>query len=151
MAEKTTRKRTPRKKAKPIELETGDVILAEDVDVPDKNDTVTVCANIPRDIKFRVLDNRGQEQIILIKGNASKLRGLGSGILPIGAYGITANVPREAWEQIATIYRDDARFKNGLIFASSSRNARSEAKERKDLRNGFEPIDSKSVKTKPND
>ena len=159
----TAKKRTVAKKKtvksvaeeKPIlkaELETGDVILADDVDEPEKNDTVTVCSNFPRDIKFRVLDNRGQEQTILIKGNASNLRGLGSGILPIGAYGITANVPKGAWEQIATVFKDDARFKNGLIFATSSKNARSEAKERKDLRNGYEPIDAKkSVKTKPND
>lgn len=156
MAEKkTTRKRTVKKtvaeEKKPI-LETGDVILAEEIDEPEKNDTVTVCSNFPRDVKFRVLDNRGQEQTILIKGNASHLRGLGSGILPIGAYGITANVPKGAWEQIATIYKDDARFKEGLIFATSSKNARSEAKERKNLRHGFEPIDaSKQQKTKPND
>lgn len=151
---KTTRKRTVKKtvveEKKPI-LETGDVILAEEIDEPELNDTVTVCSNFPRDVKFKVLDNRGQEQTILIKGNASNLRGLGSGILPIGAYGITANVPKEAWEQIATIYKDDARFKEGLIFATSSKNARSEAKERKNLRHGFEPIDASKQTTKPND
>ena len=162
MAEKkTTKKRTVKKtvrktvaEEKPIktELETGDVIRTDEVDEPEQNDTVTVCSNFPRDIKFKVLDNRGQEQTILIKGNASNLRGLGSGILPIGAYGITANVPKGAWEQISTIFKDDARFKNGLIFATSPKNARGEAKERKDLRNGYEPIDStKEVKTKPND
>ena len=158
---KTTRKPAPKKTVKKTvveekvvktELETGDVILAEDIDEPEQNDTVTVCSNFPRDIKFRVLDNRGQEQTILIKGNASNLRGLASGILPVGAYGITANVPKEAWEQIATIYKDDARFKNGLIFATSAKNARGEAKERKSLRNGFEPIDpTKMQKTKPNE
>lgn len=162
MAEKktTTKKRTVKKtvrktvaEEKPIktELETGDVIHTDEIDEPEQNDTVTVCSNFPRDIKFKVLDNRGQEQTILIKGNASNLRGLGSGILPIGAYGITANVPKGAWEQIATNFRDDARFKNGLIFATSSKNARGEAKERKDLRNGYEPIDAKATKTKPND
>lgn len=157
----TTKKRTVKKKTvktvaeeKPIlknSFETGDVIRADEVDEPEQNDTVTVCSNFPRDIKFRVLDNRGQEQTILIKGNSSNLRGLGSGILPIGAYGITANVPRQAWEQITTVFKDDARFKNGLIFATSPRNARGEAKERKDLRNGYEPIDAKATKTKPND
>ena len=163
MAEKktTTKKRTAKKtvrktvaEEKPIktELETGDVIRTDEVDEPEQNDTVTVCSNFPRDIKFKVLDNRGQEQTILIKGNASNLRGLGSGILPIGAYGITTNVPKGAWEQISTIFKDDARFRNGLIFATSQKNARGEAKERKDLRNGYEPIDStKEVKTKPND
>ena len=159
---KTTRKRTATKKtvkktavaekAKKAELETGDVILADEVEEPEKNDTVTVCSNFPRDIKFRVLDNTGKEQVILIKGNATNLRGLGAGIIPIGAYGITANVPKEAWEQIANIYKDDARFKNGLIFATSAKNARGEAKERKNLRHGFEPIDAtKQAKTKPNE
>ena len=159
---KATKKRTVRKKtvktvAKEVpilknELETGDVIRAEDFDVPEQNDTVTVCSNFPRDIKFKVIDNRGQEQTILIKGNASNLRGLGAGILPIGAYGITTNVPRGAWEQIATVFKDDARFKNGLIFATEQKYARCEAKERKGLRNGYEPIDpTKLQKTKPDD
>ena len=162
---KATKKRTVRKKtvkttvAKekevPIlknELETGDVIRTDEIDEPEQNDTVTVCSNFPRDIKFRVTDNRGQEQIILVKGNASNLRGLGSGILPVGAYGITTNVPRGAWEQIATVFKDDARFKNGLIFATQQKYARGEAKERKNLRNGYEPIDpSKLQKTKPDD
>ena len=159
---KTTRKRTATKKtvkktavaekAKKAELETGDVVFANEVDEPEKNDTVTVCSNYPRDVKFKVLDNSGKEQVILIKGNATNLRGLGSGIIPVGAYGITANVPKGAWEQIATIYKDDARFKNGLIFATSAKNARGEAKERKNLRHGFEPIDAvKQTKTKPNE
>ena len=148
---KTVRKTAVEEKVVKNELETGDVILTDETDEPEKNDTVTVCSNFPRDIKFRVIDNRGQEQTILIKGNASKLRGLASGILPIGAYGITANVPKEAWEQIATIYKDDARFKKGLIFASTAKNARGEAKERKNLRNGYEPIDPTKQKTKPND
>ena len=157
----TTRKRTATKKTvrktaveeKPVknELETGDVILNEEFDEPEKNDTVTVCSNYPRDIKFRVLDNSGKEQVILIKGNAGNLRGLASGIIPVGAYGITANVPVEAWEQIATIYKDDARFKNGLIFATQQKYARGQAKERKNLRHGFEPIDAKKQMTKPNE
>ena len=95
---------------------------------------------------------RGKDVRILIKGNATNLRGKASGILPIGAYGITANVPAEAWEQIKNNYRDDARIKNGLIFARTPSKARKEAKERKDLRNGFEPIDpEKMMKTKPNE
>ena len=149
---KTVRKTAVEEKPKKAELETGDVILADDIDEPEKNDTVTVCSNFPRDIKFKGLDNTGKEQVILIKGNAGNLRGLASGIIPVGAYGITANVPAEAWKQIATIYKDDARFKNGLIFATQQKNARGEAKERKNLRHGFEPIDAtKQAKTKPNE
>jgi hypothetical protein len=61
------------------------------------------------------------------------------------------NVPKEAWKQISTIYKDDARFKDGLIFATTANKARSEAKERKALRNGFEPIEAKDVKVKANE
>ena len=160
MAEKkTTRKRKSTKVAEEVkkEIETaeplvsGDVIdTSEPVEVV-KNDTVVVCSNFPRDIIYTVLDNHNNEVEILIKGNSANLRGKGSGILPIGAYGITANVPAEAWEQIKQRYRDDARIKQGLIFASTANKARKEAKERKDLRNGFEPIDTAQTKVKPNE
>ena len=134
------------KKAEEVvtEFETGDVILADEVEEVVKADTVTVCSNFPRDIIFEAKDNKGRIVEILIRGNSANLRGKGAGVLPLGAYGITTNVPREAWEQIATIYKDDARFKDGLIFASDARNARSEARERKGLRNGFEPIEAQS-------
>ena len=134
------------KKAEEVvnEFETGDVILADEVEEVVKSDTVTVCSNYPRDIVFEARDNHGKLVEILIRGNSSNLRGKGAGVLPIGAYGITMNVPREAWEQISKIYKDDARFKKGLIFATDARNARSEAKERKNLRNGFEPIEEQN-------
>ena len=61
------------------------------------------------------------------------------------------NVPKEAWEQIASIYKEDARIKKGLIFATKASNARAEAKERKALRNGYEPIDEKQTKVKANE
>lgn len=149
---KTTAKKTTKsvkkavKKAEEVvnEFETGDVILADEVEEVVKNDTVTVCSNYPRDIVFEVKDNSGKIVEILIKGNSANLRGKGAGVLPIGAYGLTVNVPKEAWEQIAEIYKDDARFKKGLIFASTANNARSEAKERKHLRNGFEPIEEQN-------
>jgi hypothetical protein len=38
-----------------------------------------------------------------------------------------------------------------LIFATTANKARSEAKERKALRNGFEPIEAKDVKVKANE
>ena len=153
-----TKKRTSTKKpakkpatkttAKKAEFETGEVILADELE---KNDTVTVCSNFPRDITFEVKDRAGRTVEILIKGNSGHLRGKAAGVLPMGAYGITMNVPTEAWEQISSIYKDDARFKQGLIFATKASNARAEAKERKALRNGYEPIDEKQTKVKANE
>ena len=132
-------------------LVSGDVIDTSEPIEEVVNDTVVVCSNFPRDIIYVVLDNNGKEVEILIKGNSNNLRGKAAGILPIGAYGITANVPAGAWEQIKTRYCDDARIKKGLIFASTPNKARKEAKERKDLRNGFEPIDPTKTKVKPNE
>lgn len=149
-----TKKRTkPAKKttAKKSEFETGEVILADELDEVEKNDTVTVCSNFPRDIVFEVKDRAGRMVEILIKGNSGHLRGKAAGVLPLGAYGITMNVPKEAWEQIESLFKEDARIKQGLIFATKASNARAEAKERKALRNGYEPIDEKQTKVKANE
>ena len=150
-AKKPAKKPATKTTAKKAEFETGEVILADELDELEKNDTVTVCSNFPRDITFEVKDPAGRTVEILIKGNSGHLRGKAAGVLPLGAYGITMNVPKEAWEQIASVYKDDARFKQGLIFATKASNARAEAKERKALRNGYEPIDEKQTKVKANE
>ena len=148
---KPAKKPATKTTAKKAEFETGEVILADELDELEKNDTVTVCSNFPRDITFEVKDRAGRTVEILIKGNSGHLRGKAAGVLPLGAYGITMNVPKEAWEQIANIYKEDARIKKGLIFATKASNARAEAKERKALRNGYEPIDEKQTKVKANE
>lgn len=152
-AKKRTRKAVTKKttKEKKAAFETGEVILADELEEVEKNDTVTVCSNFPRDITFEVKDRAGRTVEILIKGNSGFLRGKAAGVLPLGAYGITMNVPKEAWEQIVSVFKDDARFKQGLIFATTANNARAEAKERKALRNGYEPIDEKQTKVKANE
>ena len=149
--EKAVKKSTKKAEKVVTEFESGDVILADEVEEVVKNDTVTVCSNFPRDVVFTATDNAGKTVDILIRGNGGFLRGKGAGVLPVGAYGITTNVPKEAWEQISTMYKDDARFKQGLIFATTANKARGEAKERKALRNGFEPIEAKDVKVKANE
>lgn len=150
-AKKPAKKPATKTTAKKAEFETGEVILADELDELERNDTVTVCSNFPRDITFEVKDRAGRTVEILIKGNSGHLRGKAAGVLPLGAYGITMNVPKEAWEQIVSLYKDDARFKNGLIFATKASNARAEAKERKALRNGYEPVDEKQTKVKANE
>lgn len=150
-AKKPAKKPATKTTAKKAEFETGEVILADELDELERNDTVTVCSNFPRDITFEVKDRAGRTVEILIKGNSGHLRGKAAGVLPLGAYGITMNVPKEAWEQIVSVYKDDARFKQGLIFATKASNARAEAKERKALRNGYEPVDEKQTKVKANE
>ena len=128
------------------DLQSGDVVGADDELLEEKSDTVCVCANVPHDIKFSVPDNSGRMQTITIKGNGNHLKGLDRGILPIGAYGITTNVPAEAWDYIKTAYCDNRAIRNGLIFAVEASKARAAAKERKDLRNGLEPIEPKKAR-----
>ena len=129
----------------------GEVIGADVLEeVPEKNDTVVVASNWPRNIIFEVMDDTGHMRSVLIRGNGTHLKGLPSGILSVGAYGVTTNVPKELWEKIAAQHKDDPRFKEGLIFASTQKKVRREATERKDLRNGFEPVDtSKKRDTEP--
>ena len=129
----------------------GEVIGADVLEeVPEKNDTVVVASNWPRNIIFEVMDDTGHMRSVLIRGNGTHLKGLPSGILSAGAYGVTTNVPKELWEKIAAQHKDDPRFKEGLIFASTQKKVRREATERKDLRNGFEPVDtSKKRDTEP--
>ena len=129
----------------------GEVIGADVLEeVPEKNDTVVVASNWPRNIIFDVMDDTGHMRSVLIRGNGTHLKGLPAGILSVGAYGVTTNVPKALWEKIAEQHKDDPRFKDGLIFASTQKKVRREATERKDLRNGFEPVDtSKKRATEP--
>ena len=165
-AKKTATKKTARKpveelKNQPVvtalpdkDAETvvdGEVIGADVLEeVPEKNDTVVVASNWPRNIIFDVMDDTGHMRSVLIRGNGTHLKGLPSGILSAGAYGVTTNVPKELWDKIEAQHKDDPRFKGGLIFASTQKKVRREATERKDLRNGFEPVDtSKKRDTEP--
>lgn len=129
----------------------GEVIGADVLEeVPEKNDTVVVASNWPRNIIFEAMDDTGHLRSVLIRGNGTHLKGLPSGILSAGAYGVTTNVPKELWDKIEAQHKDDPRFKGGLIFASTQKKVRREATERKDLRNGFEPVDtSKKMDTEP--
>ena len=87
---------------------------------------VTVYYNHPRSIIFKV----------------TNLRGLPKGILPAaGTFGRTPDVDGELWEAIEAKYSKMPIFRNGLIFAVSTEDAaKSELRDRRGLRNGFEPI-----------
>ena len=122
---------------------------AEEAPVQTSGDTVTVCSNYPRDLKFMVPDNFGRQVAVVIKGNATNLRGKEKGIIPIGGYGVTTGVPKDAWEWILKHRPDDEFIKKGLVFATTAAKARAAAKERAELRHGFEPADTKKANSRP--
>lgn len=109
--------------------------------IEEAGETVVICSNYPHDIKYRVPDKTGRMHEFVFHGNAVNLRGKDKGVLPVGAFGITTGVPKDAWEWIKEHRPDDELIKKGYIFASTEADARSAVMERAGMRNGYEPID----------
>lgn len=102
-----------------------------------KNDKVIVCLKHPQGIKFNLPDKR----YVIIKGNAANLKGLKSGILPDGGFGMTV-IDRQDWEYIKKTYSTLNVFKNGLIFSSNDKaSAKSQSKEHDEIKSGMEPVE----------
>ena len=107
--------------------------------------TVVVALNRVQGIDYPMPDGR----IVSIAGNAEGLRGQEMGVLPVGAYGLT-EVREDDWLYIEKMWGETPLFKNGLIFAQSkAADAKAEAKNREDLRNGMEPVDPERSATRP--
>lgn len=108
--------------------------------------TVVVALNRVQGIDYPMPDGR----VVSIAGNAVSLRGQEMGVLPMGAYGLT-EIREDDWLYIEKMWGQTPLFKNGLIFASSKgeKDARAEAKNREELRNGMEPVDPDRAATKP--
>ncbi len=102
-----------------------------------KNDKVIVCLKHPQGIKFNLPNNR----YVIIKGNAANLKGLKSGILPDGGFGMTV-IDRQDWEYIKKTYSTMNVFKNGLIFASNDKaSAARQSNEHDEIKSGMEPVE----------
>ncbi len=102
-----------------------------------KNDKVIVCLKHPQGIKFNLPNNR----YVIIKGNAANLKGLKSGILPDGGFGMTV-IDRQDWEHIKKTYSTMNVFKNGLIFASNDKaSAARQSNEYDEIKSGMEPVE----------
>ena len=108
--------------------------------------TVVVALNRVQGIDYPMPDGR----VVSIAGNAVGLRGQEMGVLPVGAYGLT-EIREDDWLYIQKMWGQTPLFKNGLIFASTKgeKDAKAEARNREDLRNGFEPVDPDRSATKP--
>ena len=108
--------------------------------------TVVVALNRVQGIDYPMPDGR----VVSIAGNAVGLRGQEMGVLPLGAYGLT-EIREDDWLYIEKTWGQTPLFKNGLIFASTKgeKDAKAEARNREDLRNGMEPVDPERSATKP--
>lgn len=102
-----------------------------------KNDKVIVCLKHPQGIKFNLPNNR----YVIIEGNAANLKGLKSGILPDGGFGMTV-IDRQDWNYIKKTYSTLNVFKNGLIFSSNDKaSAARQSKEHDEIKSGMEPVE----------
>lgn len=60
----------------------------------------------------------------------------------VGGYGLTPGVPKDFAEAWLKAHADLSTVKNGLVFIQTTeQNAKAAAKERRDVKSGFEPID----------
>jgi hypothetical protein len=104
---------------------------------------VYVALNHPQGILFSLPDKRA----VLIEGNATHLRGLEKGVLPVGGYGLT-EVAADDWDYIKKTYGQMRIFQTGLIFAQNRRDlAMDQAGEMKAMRHGREPVDPTKTNT----
>lgn len=107
--------------------------------------TVVVALNRAQGLDFPMPDGR----IVSIAGSNAGLRGQMTGVLPIGEFGLT-EIAEQDWLYIQKVWGEWRLFKNGLIFAQTkTEDAKAEAKNREDLRNGMEPVDPERSATKP--
>lgn len=132
-------------KKAPVNEQKAPIVTPEEKAAVTASNTVMVALNRTSGILFDVPGGRR----VLIHGNAENLRGKEKGILPIGAFGLT-QVDAADWAYIEKTYHGMEIFKNGLIFAQKSKgDAMAAADERKDTRNGLEPVDIDSANTAP--
>ena len=108
--------------------------------------TVVVALCRAQGLDFPMPDGR----IVSVTGSNASLRGQMTGVLPIGEFGLT-EIAESDWLYIEKTWGEWKLFKSGLIFAQTkAEDARAEAKEKAELRHGFEPIDpERGAKTEP--
>lgn len=103
---------------------------------------VTVAFNSPRGMVFPLGEKR-----IHINGNNHHLIGKEKGIISVGKYGYT-RISADEWEAICKTYGSMAIFKNGLMFAETSKDrAEDKAEEQAETRHGLEPVDIEKTAT----
>ncbi|KMW73661.1 hypothetical protein TI10_05255 [Photorhabdus luminescens subsp. luminescens] len=93
--------------------------------------TVIVGCKLPHGLTIEIDENR------------VTLNGINSSTI-IGGYGLTYDVDKAFFDKYLELHADTKLVKNGLIFAQEKlKEARTEAEEKAELKNGLEPIDPK--------
>lgn len=104
---------------------------------------VVVRLNHPYSVYFDMPDGRR----VKVNGSNEELRGAGGVVVP-GAFGETI-LDREDWESISAKYGNMTIFEKGYIFAANDKaSANDQAREKRELRNGLEPVDVRKTKSK---
>ncbi|VUC79924.1 Uncharacterised protein [Raoultella terrigena] len=102
-----------------------------------KNSTYVIGCKLPNGLSFR----HGEEKITLAGANSSSI---------INGFGITRDVPAEAWEAFEKAHKDSKFIKNGIVFAvSDEKSAADAALERSKQKTGLEQADQKSAGVEP--
>lgn len=87
--------------------------------------------------------------IINGSGQQVKLAGANDSLL-INGFGITRDVPADAWDAFAKTFADHLLIKNGLVFAvSDDKSAQAASKELAGQKTGLEQLDPSKQLTKP--
>ena len=130
------------------DLAKNNTLVGDDTPTNIGGNNVYVFANLPTDQSFKL----GNGQIVTINGlSVSSLRRPDGGFYRGGKYGVTP-INRDAWAEVVKVYGNMRMFKSGIVFAADTlERGQAMARERGDLRHGYEPVDpdGPKVKSKP--
>lgn len=102
-----------------------------------KSASYVIGCKLPNGLSIR----HGEKTITLVGANASLL---------VNGFGITKDVPAEAWEGFEKAYKDSQLIRNGIIFAvTDEKSAEDASLERSKQKTGLEQADQKSAGVEP--
>lgn len=83
------------------------------------------------------------------EGKSIKLAGANSSLL-VNGFGLTRDVPADAWEAFEKSFKDQKFIRNGVVFAvTDDKSAESASKERAKQKTGLEQASTKSAGVEP--
>ncbi|EOV0796412.1 TPA: hypothetical protein PXJ50_003899 [Yersinia enterocolitica] len=101
-----------------------------------KSSTYVIGCKLPNGLAFR----HGDLNIVLAGANSSSL---------VNGFGMTKNVPAEAWETFEKNHKDSKFIKNGIIFAVSDEKSLADATlERTSVKTGLEQASKETADVK---
>lgn len=101
-----------------------------------KSSTYVIGCKLPNGLSFR----HGDQVITLAGANSSSL---------VNGFGMTKNVPAEAWETFEKNHKDSKFIKNGIVFAVSDEKSLADATlERTSVKTGLEQASKETADVK---